>query len=72
MTASTFSEARQKLSSVLEKARSEGEVLIKRKGGSTFVVKPVSAKKSPLDVGGSNANLSTKEIVDLVREFRER
>ncbi|MBV6519271.1 MAG: prevent-host-death protein [Candidatus Brocadia sp.] len=72
MTTYTFSEARQKLSSVLEKARSEGEVLIKRKDGSTFVVKPVSAKKSPLDVAGINVNLSAKEIVDIVREIRER
>ncbi|KAB2831893.1 MAG: type II toxin-antitoxin system Phd/YefM family antitoxin, partial [Candidatus Brocadia sp.] len=64
MTTYTFSEARQKLSSVLEKARSEGEVLIKRRDGSTFLVKPVSAKRSPLDVDGVNVNLSAKEIVD--------
>ncbi|NOZ68613.1 MAG: type II toxin-antitoxin system Phd/YefM family antitoxin [Deferribacteres bacterium] len=72
MTTYTFSEARQKLSSVLEKARTQGEVLIKRKDGSIFVVKPVSSKRSPLDVAGINANLSAKEIVDIVREIRER
>lgn len=68
----TFSEARQKLSSVLEKARTQGEVLIKRKDGSMFVVKPMSSKRSPLDVAGINVNLSAKEIVDIVREIRER
>ena len=68
----TFSEARQKLASVLEQARSQGEVLIKRKDGSLFVVKPVLAKRSPLDVSGVNTNLSAEEIVDVIREVRER
>ena len=41
MTIYTFSEARQNFSSLLDKAREEGEVLIKRRDGSVFVVKPV-------------------------------
>jgi len=52
---------RQKLSSVLEKARTQGEVLIKRKDGSVFVIK-----------AGINVNLSAKEIVAIVREIRKR
>jgi len=68
----TFSEARQKLASVLEKARTEGEVLIKRRDGSVFVIKPVSKAGSPLDVNGVDLALSAKEIVDVVREMRER
>lgn len=72
MTTYTFSEARQKLSSVLEKARTEGEVIIKRKDGSTFVVKPSSKVCSPLDVQGISISLSAKEIVEIVREVRER
>jgi len=72
MTTYTFSEARQKLSSVLEQARDQGEVLIKRKDGSLFVVKPVSSKRSPLDVSGVNINLKADEIVDIIREVRER
>ncbi len=72
MTTYTFSEARQKLSSVLEKARTQGEVLIKRKDGSVFVIKPMSSKRSPLDVAAINVNLSTKEIVAIVREIRKR
>ena len=72
MTTYTFSEARQKLSSVLEKARTQGEVLIKRKDGSLFVVKPMTSKRSPLDVSGINVNLSANEIVDIVREIREK
>lgn len=72
MTTYTFSEARQKLSSVLEQARDQGEVLIKRKDGSLFVVKPVSSRRSPLDVSGVNINLNADEIVDIIREVRER
>ena len=56
MTTYTFSEARQKLSSVLEQARNQGEVLIKRKDVSLFIVKPVSSKRSPLDVAGIDVN----------------
>ncbi len=72
MTTYTFSEARQKLSSVLEQARNQGEVLIKRKDGSLFVVKPVSSKRSPLDVAGVNVNLKAEEIVDIIHEVRDR
>ena len=72
MTIYTFSEARQKLSAILEKARIEGEVLIKRRDGSVFVIKPLSKAGSPLDVNGVDLALSKKEIVDVVREIRER
>ncbi|OVE78701.1 prevent-host-death protein [bacterium I07] len=72
MTVYTFSEARQKLSSLLNKAQIEGEVLIKRRDGSSFVIKPVKNTKSPLDVKGININLSREDILDVLREVRER
>ncbi len=72
MTTYTFSEARQKLSSILDKARIEGEVLIKRRDGSVFVIRPVSRTGSPLNIEGVDLALSAKEIVDVVREVRER
>ena len=72
MTIYTFSEARQKFASVLEKARSEGKVLIKRKDGSVFVIQPVSNRESPLNVKGIDLGLSASEIVDIVREIRKR
>ncbi len=68
----TFSEARQKLATLLERAIKDGEVQIKRRDGQTFVVKPLQLKKSPLDVPGINLKISTKEIVNIVREMRER
>jgi hypothetical protein len=68
----TFSEARQKFSSVLEKAKLEGKVLIKRKDGSLFEIHPVPKMHSPLDIEGVNLDLSIDEIVDIVREIRKR
>jgi len=68
----TYSETRQKLSSVLDSARKTGEVLIRRKDGSMFSLTPVVPPKSPLDVKGIDTDLSTDEAVSLVRESRTR
>ena len=68
----TYSEARQKFASILDKAASEGEVIIKRKDGQTFTIKPVKKVTSPLDVQGIDLDISTQEIIDLVREGREK
>jgi len=68
----TFSEARQKLASILEQASRDGEVLIKRRDGRSYILKPEKSQKSPLDVKGVDIGLSATEIVDFVREGRER
>lgn len=68
----TFSEARQQLSTVLEQAAKEGQVCIKRRDGQTFILKPQVNKNSPLDVPAIDLKLSTDEIIDIVREVRER
>ena len=68
----TFSEARQKFAAVLEQAWNSGEVRIRRRDGQEFTLKPVQKKKSPLDVEGIDLSLSAREIVDIVREIRER
>jgi hypothetical protein len=68
MTVYTYSQARQNFATVLDKARDEGEVLIKRKDGQLFVLKPDRAKKSPLDVKGIAPFLSTKELIEVLRE----
>ena len=67
----TFSEARQKFASVLERAKIEGKVLIKRKDGSLFEIHPVTTRESPLDVRGVDLDLTADEIVDIVREIRK-
>jgi prevent-host-death family protein len=68
----TYSEARQNLSSVLDKAGQDGEVRIIRKNGQVYVIRPKKQTKSPLDVPGVKVNITAEEIVNLVREGRER
>lgn len=68
----TYSEARQKLSAVLDRAESSGSVMIRRKDGRTFTLQPLKSKVSPLDVPSIRTNMSTDELVDLVRDERSR
>ena len=68
----TYSEARQKLAKVLEQAESKGKALIRRKDGRTFALVPEKIASSPLDVPTIKANITTQEIVDIIREARER
>lgn len=68
----TYSEARQKLAIVLEQAETSGKVLIRRKDGRTFALIPENISDSPLDIPTIKAKISTKEILDIIREGRER
>ncbi|MDZ4858336.1 MAG: type II toxin-antitoxin system Phd/YefM family antitoxin [Candidatus Hydrogenedentes bacterium] len=68
----TYSEARQKLSSVLDKAESTGKVLIRRKDGRTFALIPERDELSPLDVPSIRTNVTTKELVAIVRKERTK
>ena len=68
----TYSEARQKLSAVLDKAASSGKVLIRRRDGRTFALTPAKLPRSPLDIPSVKANVTTQEIVSIVREGRRR
>jgi hypothetical protein len=47
-----------------------GEVLIKRKDGQIFSMKPEKSKKSPLSVKGIRPFITTKELVEVIREQR--
>ena len=66
----TYSEARQRLSSVLDKAESAGKVLIRRKDGRTYALVPERPPVSPLDVPSIEADISTQEVVTLIRQER--
>lgn len=68
----TYSVARQQLSKVLEAADKEGKVLIRRRDGSLFSLKPEKALLSPFDVAGISTDVSTEEIVSTLRAERER
>ena len=67
----TYSEARQHLSSVLEEARREGGVRIRRRDGQVFEVRPEQSKSSPLDVQALDLGFSRKEIIDFIRTGRK-
>jgi len=68
----TYSEARQNLASLLEEARADGAVKISRKDGKSFILRPELSGKSPLDVEGVDVDITTDEIVSIIREGRER
>lgn len=70
MNVYTYSEARQKLASLLEQAEKEGEVRIKRKDGKVFVLKPQPRSDSPLDVKGIDLDITTAEILKFIEEGR--
>ena len=65
----TYSQARQRLSEVLDTAIRE-EVLIRRRGRETFSLVYKKPSKSPFDVPGVKTKATTRDIVDAVRESR--
>lgn len=69
----TYSEARQNLAGLLEKAKQQGEVCIKRKDGQIFTLHPLKkSSRSPLDVPGVKTDISATEIVMFVQKSRRR
>ncbi|MCX6360755.1 MAG: type II toxin-antitoxin system Phd/YefM family antitoxin [Armatimonadetes bacterium] len=68
----TYSDARQHLAALLDTAAATGKVIIRRRDGTTFVVAPESAPASPLDVPPVMAPVGVAEIIDIIRECRER
>jgi PHD/YefM family antitoxin component YafN of YafNO toxin-antitoxin module len=73
----TCTEARNKLSDLLDQASEEGEVVVRRRDGSEYVVRPQEAKGSTLDVRPvemeeTQEPISRDEIIRAVREGRGR
>ncbi|MDP9353131.1 MAG: type II toxin-antitoxin system Phd/YefM family antitoxin [Chloroflexota bacterium] len=66
----TYSEARQNFASLLEQARREGAVRIRRRDGQSFLLQAEAPTGSPLDVESVDLDLSRNEIVSFVREGR--
>jgi antitoxin Phd len=63
----TYSEAREKLATILEESKTE-EVVIKRRKGDMYAIIPqfLRTRHSPFDVPGLN-----KRILDAIHEWRE-
>ena len=72
MAVYTYLEARQNFSTVLDKAESTGKVLIRRKDGRTYALVQEPPSGSPLHVPSIRADISTRELVTLVRNQRRR
>lgn len=67
-----FTEARKNFASILETAKQEGIICIYKRNGEAFYLTPATTKKSPLDVDGIDLNLTSDQIVSIIRESRER
>ena len=67
----TYSQARQRLSDVLNRSKTE-TVLIRRRGGEVFSVTPKAPGGSPFDVPGVTTRTRTTDILAAVREVRAR
>ena len=66
-----YSEARQKLSKLLEDARNE-EVIIKKRSGEVFSVVYRSPSVSPFYVKGVKTKATIGDILEAVEESRSR
>ncbi len=68
----TLSEARQRLASVLERARKDGAVRIRKRDGQKFILQPERGSRSPLEVPGLNLNLNLnrEELLEIIRSSR--
>ena len=73
MTVFTYSQDRQNFSSMLELASKEGQVIIKRRDGKLYKIRPESEPvTTPFNIKGIKLNLSAVDIVKTVRESRKR
>jgi hypothetical protein len=68
----TYTEARQRLAALLDQARREGRVQIRRRDGQLFLLLPVRPEGSPLDVPGVRVRLRPGETREWLGESRER
>ena len=68
----TYSKAREKLADILEESKSE-EVVIQRRKGDMFSIIPKTPRgRSPFDVPGLQKDITREEIIEAIRESRER
>ena len=72
MNTYTYSEARQKLAALLDKAKNGSRIFIKRRDGSIFELKALAKKSSPLDVKGVEIKINRDEIINILKEVRQR
>lgn len=67
----TYTQAREHLATVLEEARRQ-EVIIRRRNGEQFSVALRPQGSSPFDVAPVRTRATTEDILEAIRESRER
>lgn len=67
----TYSEAEQRLAELLNRARREGQVQIRRRDGQVFVLRPAKPARAPLDVPAVSVKLDRGEILAWIKNGRE-
>ena len=72
MTTYTLTQARRNFSQLLAQARKHGKVIIRGKAGENYTLSAPKEKRSPLDVKGIGLNLTKSEILEIIKESRDR
>jgi PHD/YefM family antitoxin component YafN of YafNO toxin-antitoxin module len=68
----TYSEARQNLATLLDEASRKGGVRIRRRDGTSFVLRPERLSRSPFDIEAAGSGLRRDQIVRAIRESRRK
>jgi antitoxin (DNA-binding transcriptional repressor) of toxin-antitoxin stability system len=73
MTVFTYSQARQNFASLLDIAKKEGSVQVRRRDGTVYSISAVKrSKRSPFGIRGVKTRATTEDILAAVRESRQR
>jgi hypothetical protein len=67
----TYTQAREHLATLLEEAKQD-EVIIRRRNGEQFSIALRSHGTSPFDVPSVRTRATTQDILEALRESRER
>ena len=73
MTVYSYDDVRERLSTLLERALAEGQVNIRSRDSRVFTIRlEQPLKTSPLDVRSVNLSITKLDILEAIRESRDR
>ncbi|MBD2579838.1 type II toxin-antitoxin system Phd/YefM family antitoxin [Oscillatoria sp. FACHB-1406] len=69
----SYFQAQERLSSLLERALSEGQVKLRSRDGRVFIIRPEQPiKSSPFEVRSLKLPINKADILEAIRESRAR
>lgn len=69
----SYAEVRERLSTLLERALTEGQVKFRSRDGRVFIIRPEQPLKiSPFDVRSAKLPITKLDILEAIREGRAR